>query len=600
VRRAVPVSVFRISSEVVLASGHFDPNENVRPSSRLMRVESNTTLSRGRGSAFPVALAALLLAQALYIVVFIRTTSFVIDGERYYSLMDDAMISMRYAENIATGRGAVWNPGGERVEGFTNPLWTGWMALVHLMKLPKSHVSVVVQATSGVLLIGIAIVAWWLARRIAEERLGESAPSEASEIAGLAAAGLCAFYLPLANWALQGMEVGALALLVALAVALAVRALKRGTVSRAAYLLLALATWIRIDAAVSHVALLAYLVAVDRARRRDHLAWGLGSLALFLGVQTVARLLYYGDVLPNTFYLKLTGFPLHLRISRGAIVFAQFVAHSNWLLIVFPFMAFAFLRSRALGLVLSIFAAQCAYSVWVGGDAWEWWGGANRYIAVTMPLFFAALAATASLAATRALAAWRARGTSTRGGPDPASANAGARSHRFATTACALLFASLAIVSVNGVRDVESLRQWLLRKPPLLVAENRDKVRLGLLLRERTPAGATIAVVWAGAIPYFAERNAIDLLGKADRTIARQPSRPIAGRSKWYVYFPGHMKWDPGHSIGTLHPDVVTQLWGNGSEAEEYLRADYAPIQVEEFTVWVRRWFEHLVAARPS
>jgi arabinofuranosyltransferase len=566
-----------------------------------MRVESNPSFSRPRGSALHLALAGLLLAQAAYAVVFIRTTSFMIDGERYYSLMDDAMISMRYAENIAAGRGAVWNPGGERVEGFTNPLWTGWMALVHLMGLPKSHVSVVVQATSGVLLLGTAVVAWWLARRVTAERLGDSAPREAIDAAGFAAAGLCAFYIPLANWALQGMEVGALALLVAIAAALAIGALKRGTVSRAAYLLLALATWIRIDAAVAHATLLAYFLVVDRARRREHLAWGLGSLAAFLGVQTALRFFYYGDLLPNTFYLKLTGFPLLLRLSRGAIVFAQFVAHTNWLLVAFPFVAFAAMRSRALGLLLSIFAAQCAYSVWVGGDAWEWWGGANRYIAVAMPLFFAALAATASAAAARALVAWSARrGTHTGAAPDSRIAGAHPPSRRRAMTACAFLLACLAVVSVNGVRDVESLRQWLLRKPPLLVAENRDKVRLGLLIRERTPADATIAVVWAGAIPYFAERNAVDLLGKADRTIARLPSRPISGRSKWYVYFPGHMKWDPDHSIRALRPDVVTQLWGDGNEAEEYLEADYAPMQIEDFTVWVRRGLEHLVGARPS
>ena len=34
---------------------------------------------------------------------------------------DDAWISVRYAENLARGEGPVWNPGGERVEGYSNP-----------------------------------------------------------------------------------------------------------------------------------------------------------------------------------------------------------------------------------------------------------------------------------------------------------------------------------------------------------------------------------------------------------------------------------------------------------------------------------------------
>ena len=35
---------------------------------------------------------------------------------------DDSWISVRYAENLAAGAGPVWNPGGPRVEGFSNPL----------------------------------------------------------------------------------------------------------------------------------------------------------------------------------------------------------------------------------------------------------------------------------------------------------------------------------------------------------------------------------------------------------------------------------------------------------------------------------------------
>ena len=42
-------------------------------------------------------------------------------------LQDDAFISFRYARNLATGHGLVWNPG-ERVEGYTNFLWTLLMA----------------------------------------------------------------------------------------------------------------------------------------------------------------------------------------------------------------------------------------------------------------------------------------------------------------------------------------------------------------------------------------------------------------------------------------------------------------------------------------
>jgi len=43
---------------------------------------------------------------------------------------DDAYISFRYAWNLAQGNGLVFNPG-ERVEGFSNPLWTLLLAGLH-------------------------------------------------------------------------------------------------------------------------------------------------------------------------------------------------------------------------------------------------------------------------------------------------------------------------------------------------------------------------------------------------------------------------------------------------------------------------------------
>jgi hypothetical protein len=46
-----------------------------------------------------------------------------LDGVTYFLLDDDPMISMRYGRHLANGIGLVYNQG-ERVEGFTNPLFT--------------------------------------------------------------------------------------------------------------------------------------------------------------------------------------------------------------------------------------------------------------------------------------------------------------------------------------------------------------------------------------------------------------------------------------------------------------------------------------------
>jgi len=51
-------------------------------------------------------------------------------------LADDAGISLGYARNLAEGRGAVFQPGDAPVEGFSNPLWTGLLALAHAIGAP--------------------------------------------------------------------------------------------------------------------------------------------------------------------------------------------------------------------------------------------------------------------------------------------------------------------------------------------------------------------------------------------------------------------------------------------------------------------------------
>jgi hypothetical protein len=75
-----------------------------------------------RASALAIAGIALCFVSWASLFVY-RSSVLAVDGERYFALFDDAMISMRYAWNLSHGSGLVWNPG-EYVEGYTNPLWT--------------------------------------------------------------------------------------------------------------------------------------------------------------------------------------------------------------------------------------------------------------------------------------------------------------------------------------------------------------------------------------------------------------------------------------------------------------------------------------------
>ena len=491
----------------------------------------------------------LLLAYLAYAGVYIYKTSFVVRGERYFVLFDDAMISMRYARNLANGDGLVWNPGGERVEGYSNPLWVVFMALFHLLPLPASKASLPIQISGALFLAANLIFV-----KMISERLSGSFP-----IAMLAAI-MTAFYGPLNDWGLLGMEVSALALILCAALWLGLENLRSGRFSVWLYLLLGLSTLVRVDMAVPFLMVLVFLILSDRENRRKHVIWGMGLFFLFILGQTSFRLLYYGELLPNTYYLKMSGYPFWLRIARGLYVFFLFAWYSNWILFILPFLILIFRRDRSVMLLILLFLGQAAYSVYVGGDAWDHKGGSNRYIAIVMPVFFILFAAAAGRFAGLIADMYQAR----------------TPRRKFLYSTLLAGFALVSLLNFNLLLgDFKSLERLAMLRQSLFVRGNQEDVEIALNLAEITTPRASIAVVTAGAIPYFADRYAIDLLGKSDARIARLDAITDDGLGGIKNFRPGHMKWDYDYSIGELKPDVVAQLWGETSVAEAYIQEYY-------------------------
>ena len=216
--------------------------------------------------------------------------------------------------------------------------------------------------------------------------------SGGSRRVGLCAAFLTAFYVPLANWGLQGSEVCAVTLIVSASALMAIRCVESESSAVPLYLLLGVATLFRLDAFVPGLVVLGTLAVMDPRRRWQHVILGTLVLALFLAAQTGFREYYYHDLLPNTYYLKMTGFPLIPRLTRGAIVAIRFLVEMNPilpLLVVLLIMLRRDWRTVLLGLM---FGGCLVYSIWVGGDFVEIAGGSNRFISVAMPLFFVLLA----------------------------------------------------------------------------------------------------------------------------------------------------------------------------------------------------------------
>jgi hypothetical protein len=582
-----------------------------------------------RSRSVTLAMAAILVGFAIYAALFIAQTSFVVEGARYFVLFDDAMVSMRYAAHLAHGVGLAWNPAGDPVEGYSNPLWMLYMAAWHLLPLPPETMSLAIQLSGAAALLLNLYVVFRMGLRF----FGGAAVAVSSAL-------LTAFYLPLNNWSLQGMEVGVLTLLVSAAVYGALDGLATGRGWPAVYALLGLGVLVRLDMLVLFVAMAAFLVVADQRRRGSHLAYGLAALLLSLAPQTAFRLWYFGDPLPNTYYLKMVGYPPLPRMLRGLHVFVTFMQSANLLLFAAP-AALALLRRRREVLLLAwVFCTQAAYSIYVGGDAWEWWGGANRYVSPVMPAFFILLcyslwlyltevrlpvaARLVDLALLVALlvahaianvwgfygasllpwmvgtvAAWLAmrlviklagRGKE----PGPAAPP------RYAPHAMAVLVV-LALLNVNAIHPGSIIGELPLLARPLHTKENAEFVNRARVIEQITTPQAGIAITWAGIVPYLVERQYVDLLGKNDGLIAREPMKELPLYPGQDRFFPGHMKWDYNYSIGARQPDVVVDLWpplGTSappefqavlSDAHRYLDADYTTVQLRGFTFYLRK-----------
>lgn len=535
------------------------------------------------------------VVAALFWAAFIVRSSFLLEGRRFFVLFDDAMISMRYARNLADGHGLTWNTSGDRVEGITNPLWAAWMAVLHLLPVDAAKQPLLVMLSSAAALVAT----FWVVRQLTHVVTGDRR-------AVLVAVVLTAGSYPLAFWALRGMEVGVLALLITFATLCAVRTdpALMTTVPRWNRAALAAAgvaaVGVRLDAAAPVALIMLYALWRSPAteRRRAVIVLG-GSLAGALLIFTLARVAYYGDLLPNTYYLKATGLPLSSRLDAGWDALSKVtVVHLGALLLVAGFGVVSARRQPAL-LLLGVFLVQAAYSVWAGGDAWEVTSFANRYLSVGLPL----------------LAVLGGSGVVSLIGGDGASMRLGV---------CSLVAAVLVVLAVRygartqltgaGITYLEELRPALFgvaallaiaaalliwRRPVMipakvaigvtmvvLVATNaqslqvwwrhnafgRDvevsEAREAILLRQATDPDAVIAVWLAGTIPYFSELPAVDLLGKSDRHIARLPVPADE------VFRPGHNKRDLTYSLRTYRPDIVQFVPFLGEEGMNTLRQE--------------------------
>jgi arabinofuranosyltransferase len=485
-------------------------------------------------TGWPMRLRWALLAVA--------AIALVVHSLAYNFVTDDAYISFAYSRNLAEHGELTFNLG-QRVEGYTNFLWTLVLGLGMLVGAPP-------EWSSRVLGTACALATLLVVFRLVERVLGRRTPWAA--VPALLLATSSGF----ACWSSGGLETQLFTLLVTAAFDAYVAAATKPRALRRLGVLLALASMTRPEgpmiAAVFGMHWLARALwsrlrgrgaappsgapagadATGPARRggRDAViavAWFVGLWAPWFAW----RWWYYGWPFPNTYYVKATG-PwtgpnMAREMLRNGLHYLWTWLGQTGLLYALPIAVLGLVAARprtprfALTSAGAMFAAvYLVYTVSVGGD----FMGLHRFI---MPLFIvAALAVTLGLE-------WIAGKLR-----HPAALRPVLR-HGWGPVLAAIVVGAFAVAQWRLTR--ESLR-WGnfasdrgIDTPAFLITYTEDRATIGRAMQSCFRPDDVSIFGGAGAQPYFARMRGVDVFGLVSERIAHDEPRirPRAGHTKF-------------------------------------------------------------------
>jgi len=278
-------------------------------------------------------------------------------------LCDDAFISIRYADNLANGLGLVYNAG-ERVEGYTNLLWTLMLAAAS-----RADFSPVTVARYLGIVWYVALAVTLTCRSWRRAELGRPFLP--------LAAGIVLVSNDFQVWATGGLETSLFAWLSVLALMITREPPTRAR-SAMAGCLFALLVMTRPDgllfAAAGALSLWFPRDPLSRAERIRHSLTLAAPVLVLLAIGIPAKLSYYGEIFPTAFYSKSVLDPY---LSQG-IWYLGLYLWKNWFLIAAAIICVVFRQQTATAPVaegtsdarfyLATAAVFGLYVVEVGGD----------------------------------------------------------------------------------------------------------------------------------------------------------------------------------------------------------------------------------------
>ena len=463
--------------------------------------------------------------------------------------LDDPFITYRYAENLAAGRGFVYNEG-ERVLSTTTPLYALLLSAARLVTSDLPALS------NWIGILSLWAGAWLIYRICA--RFGQTA---AGVVAGLLYASFPLLWLSL------GFEVPFYLLMALLGFHLCL-----GGRPALAALSLAAATLTRADGVVPAGVLLLW-AALSAFHRRDHRerrgernnhrfsaisAFSAVGVYLFaLAPLLIWLTLYFGSPVPVTLAAKnaqtalgVTGFYAGTTFVQGALILARAWFSQTPLYVLLALAALG-------GLVVAMRRARWALLF----VAWAALYSVGYAVLNVAPYhwYYAPLAPAAAILAGLGVA------------------RAGEIAGRFSKSpyiAMAVLAAIL--LGAQGISDFHIAQT--LRADALVSPDRRDYKalpevktdvyrRVGEWLAANTPADADVGVTEVGVMGYYSQRRMVDFLGLLRPAVAEALAR---GDTAWALFH-----YQPDYLALT----EVNPLYSYDIRRDEWFRAAYKPVE---------------------
>lgn len=449
-------------------------------------------------------------------------------------IQDDAFISFRYAYNLVHYDNFSWNENDVvKLEGYTNFSWTVLMAACIKMNLDPVICSMVIGIMLG---IGTLITTY----KIAELVLGDFRFS-------LLTVFLLATNYSFSAYMTGGLETQLQTLLIALIIFFSFKAISRNDQALLELTLISffsgLAILTRLDSPlIIGILVLAVLFYRYRSVPEKKVLKTVSSVFL-LAIPVLIIVLpwlfwkynYYGDILPNSFYLKGKVFSSEV-IKNGIVYLFTFFA-SYYLLVFCVILIFQInkiVSNKFLLTIIIILVAWSAYIIKVGGDFMEF-----RFMVPVLPMLMITIVWSIQQFESKAV-----------------------KYVAVLVVLCGTISHQVLFFDFHGTDSIKKLHGIIYDKETNWKGIGIAFNDLFFDLRDRIVIGTTAA----GAIPYYSKLNTIDMFGVNDKWIA------INGDGTRH-FKPGHHRWakidyylKTNVNLVIGHPEVRATAWSEGRD----------------------------------